>query len=82
MACPCPLSCFHKRQKHSFVSFLQVPRLLNVILGNSPYFELIGPSDEDYKVAPGMSSTYRILFRPEENKVRLEVPRDGALRGR
>ncbi|XP_061325287.1 hydrocephalus-inducing protein homolog [Pezoporus flaviventris] len=46
----------------------RVPRLLNVILGNSPYFELISPSDEDYKVAPGMSSTYRILFRPDENK--------------
>uniref|UniRef100_A0A8B9FBL5 HYDIN/VesB/CFA65-like Ig-like domain-containing protein n=1 Tax=Amazona collaria TaxID=241587 RepID=A0A8B9FBL5_9PSIT len=51
-----------------FVSFLQVPRLLNVILGNSPYFELISLSDEDYKVAPGMSSTYCILFRPDENK--------------
>ncbi|KAM8982871.1 hydrocephalus-inducing protein homolog isoform 2-T2 [Ara ararauna] len=46
----------------------RVPRLLNVILGNSPYFELISPSDEDYKVAAGMSSTYRILFRPDENK--------------
>ncbi|XP_033929927.1 hydrocephalus-inducing protein homolog [Melopsittacus undulatus] len=46
----------------------RVPRLLNVILGNSPYFELISPSDEDYKVAPGTSSTYRILFRPDENK--------------
>ncbi|XP_065519830.1 hydrocephalus-inducing protein-like, partial [Lathamus discolor] len=46
----------------------RVPRLLNVILGNSPYFELISPSNEDYKVAPGMSSTYRILFRPDEDK--------------
>ncbi|XP_061325291.1 hydrocephalus-inducing protein homolog [Pezoporus flaviventris] len=68
VARPGPFSCFHKRQNHSSVSFLQVPRLLNVILGNSPYFELISPSDEDYKVAPGMSSTYRILFRPDENK--------------
>ncbi|XP_065519831.1 hydrocephalus-inducing protein-like [Lathamus discolor] len=46
----------------------RVPRLLNVILGNSPYFELISPSNEDYKVAPGLSSTYRILFRPDEDK--------------
>ncbi|XP_065519826.1 hydrocephalus-inducing protein-like, partial [Lathamus discolor] len=46
----------------------RVPRLLNVILGNSTYFELISPSNEDYKVAPGMSSTYRILFRPDEDK--------------
>lgn len=81
VACPGPLSCLHKRQNHSSMPFLQVPRLLNVILGNSPYFELISPSNEDYKVAPGMSSTYRILFRPDENKVSLEVPRDGALRG-
>lgn len=82
LACPGRFSCFHKRQNHRFASFLQVPRLLNVILGNSPYFELISPSDEDYKVAAGMSSTYRILFRPDENKVRLQVPRDGAVRGR
>lgn len=64
------------------MSFLQVPHLLNVVLENSPYFELISPSDENYKVAPGMSSTFHVLFRPDESKVRLEVPSDGALRGR
>ncbi|KAM4638310.1 hydrocephalus-inducing protein homolog [Amazona ochrocephala] len=46
----------------------RVPRLLNVLLRNSPYFELISPSDKNYKVAPGMSSTYRILFKPDEDK--------------
>lgn len=55
------------------MSFLQVPRLVKVILENSPYFKLISPGDVCRKVAPGMASTFRILFTPEENKVRLEV---------
>lgn len=67
--------CFHKWQNYSFVSFLQVPRLVKVILESSPYFKLIGPTDVCRKVAPGMPSTFRILFTPEENKVRLESPR-------
>lgn len=55
------------------MSFLQVPRLVKVVLESSPYFKLISPNDMCCKVAPGMSSTFRILFTPEENKVRLEV---------
>ncbi|XP_059684686.1 hydrocephalus-inducing protein homolog [Gavia stellata] len=46
----------------------KVPRLVKVILESSPYFKLIGPRDVYRKVAPGMRSTFRILFTPEENK--------------
>ncbi|NXU58594.1 HYDIN protein, partial [Turnix velox] len=46
----------------------KVPRLVKVVLENSPYFKLISPSDVSRKVAPGMSSTFHILFTPEENK--------------
>ncbi|NWU95982.1 HYDIN protein, partial [Upupa epops] len=46
----------------------KVPRLVKVILENSPYFKLISPHDICRKVAPGMPSTFRILFSPEENK--------------
>ncbi|XP_071613168.1 hydrocephalus-inducing protein homolog [Heliangelus exortis] len=46
----------------------KVPRLLKVVLEASPYFRLISPSDENSKVAPGMVSTFHILFTPQENK--------------
>lgn len=69
------LLCFHKQKNYIFMSFLQVPRLVKVVLESSPYFKLISPNDMCCKVAPGMSSTFRILFTPEENKVRPEVPR-------
>ncbi|NXT36809.1 HYDIN protein, partial [Pelecanoides urinatrix] len=46
----------------------KVPRLVKVVLENSPYFKLISPSAVCRKVAPGMLSTFRILFTPEENK--------------
>ncbi|NXF39877.1 HYDIN protein, partial [Nyctibius bracteatus] len=46
----------------------QVPRLVKVVLENSPYFKLISPNDVCRKVAPGMTSTFRVLFSPEENK--------------
>uniref|UniRef100_A0A8C8A9K2 HYDIN/VesB/CFA65-like Ig-like domain-containing protein n=1 Tax=Otus sunia TaxID=257818 RepID=A0A8C8A9K2_9STRI len=41
----------------------------------TPYFKLISPSDVCCKVAPGMHSTFHVLFTPEENKVSLEVQR-------
>lgn len=66
-------------QNCNFMSFLQVPRLVKVVLESSPYFKLISPSDVCRKVAPGMPSTFRILFTPEENKVRLKVPRGWCL---
>ncbi|XP_026722915.1 hydrocephalus-inducing protein-like [Athene cunicularia] len=39
-----------------------------VVLEPSPYFKLTRPSGVCCKVAPGMCSTFRILFTPEENK--------------
>lgn len=47
---------------------------MKVVLESSPYFKLISPTDVCRKVAPGMPSTFHILFTPEENKVRPEVP--------
>ncbi|XP_075621905.1 hydrocephalus-inducing protein homolog [Balearica regulorum gibbericeps] len=46
----------------------KVPRLVKVTLENSPYFKLISLNAVCRKVAPGMLSTYRILFTPNENK--------------
>ncbi|NXC39739.1 HYDIN protein, partial [Penelope pileata] len=46
----------------------RVPRLVKVVLESSPYFKLISPSDGCRKVAPGMLSTFRVLFTPDENK--------------
>ncbi|XP_075290237.1 hydrocephalus-inducing protein homolog isoform X3 [Opisthocomus hoazin] len=46
----------------------KVPRLVKVVLESSPYFKLISHSGVCRKVAPGMSSSFRILFTPEENK--------------
>ncbi|XP_069724910.1 hydrocephalus-inducing protein homolog [Phaenicophaeus curvirostris] len=46
----------------------KVPQLVKVILESSPYFRLVSPSDVYRKVAPGMTSTFRILFTPGESK--------------
>ncbi|NWS72026.1 HYDIN protein, partial [Crotophaga sulcirostris] len=46
----------------------KVPRLVKVVWESSPYFKLVSPSDACRKVAPGMTSTFRILFTPEESK--------------
>uniref|UniRef100_A0A8C3T1C3 HYDIN axonemal central pair apparatus protein n=1 Tax=Chelydra serpentina TaxID=8475 RepID=A0A8C3T1C3_CHESE len=46
----------------------KIPRLVKIILESSPYFRVISPNDVGHKVAPGMASTFRILFTPEENK--------------
>uniref|UniRef100_A0A7M4E0K5 HYDIN axonemal central pair apparatus protein n=1 Tax=Crocodylus porosus TaxID=8502 RepID=A0A7M4E0K5_CROPO len=46
----------------------KVPRLVKVVLESSPYFRVISPNDIGHKVAPGMPSTFRILFTPEDNK--------------
>lgn len=47
---------------------------MKVVLESSPYFRVISPNDVCNKVAPGMPSTFRILFTPEENKARLSSP--------
>ncbi|XP_033896012.3 hydrocephalus-inducing protein-like [Acipenser ruthenus] len=46
----------------------KIPRLVKVIQETSPYFQIISPLDVCSKVAPGMASTFNILFTPEENK--------------
>ncbi|XP_074708613.1 hydrocephalus-inducing protein homolog [Strix uralensis] len=49
-------------------SSVRVPRLVKVVLETSPYFKLTSPGGVCCKVAPGMCSTFRIQFTPEENK--------------
>uniref|UniRef100_A0A4W3HWI9 Hydrocephalus-inducing protein-like n=1 Tax=Callorhinchus milii TaxID=7868 RepID=A0A4W3HWI9_CALMI len=46
----------------------RIPRMVKVIQEDSPYFRLISPSDVGQKVAPGMVTTFRVLFTPDENK--------------
>ncbi|XP_054031509.1 hydrocephalus-inducing protein homolog [Dryobates pubescens] len=46
----------------------RVPQWVKVTMEPSPYFKLLGPKGVSQKVAPGMASTYRILFTPEEHK--------------
>ncbi|XP_062997557.1 hydrocephalus-inducing protein homolog [Elgaria multicarinata webbii] len=46
----------------------KIPRLVKVVLESSPYFRVVSPNDVCNKVAPGMLSTFRILFTPEDNK--------------
>ncbi|XP_059507551.1 hydrocephalus-inducing protein homolog [Stegostoma tigrinum] len=46
----------------------QVPRMVKVIQGDSSYFRIICPTDVGRKVAPGMTTTFKLIFKPEENK--------------
>ncbi|XP_073515931.1 hydrocephalus-inducing protein homolog isoform X2 [Phyllobates terribilis] len=46
----------------------KVPRLVKVTQESSPYFQIVSPNDVCHKVAPGMPSTFHVLFTPEENK--------------
>ncbi|XP_073785286.1 hydrocephalus-inducing protein homolog isoform X1 [Danio rerio] len=46
----------------------KVPRLVKVIVEDSLYFKVVSPLDVSKKVAPGMASTFTILFTPQENK--------------
>ncbi|XP_037371987.1 hydrocephalus-inducing protein homolog isoform X2 [Talpa occidentalis] len=46
----------------------KIPRMVKVIEESSPYFKVISPKNTSHKVAPGVPSTFRILFTPEENK--------------
>ena len=52
---------------------------MKVILESSPYFKLISHHAVCRKVLPGTLATFRIVFSPDENKVRLEAPRDVCL---
>lgn len=49
--------------------FLQIPRLVKVVEDDSLYFKVVSPVDVCKKVAPGMASTFTVLFTPQENKV-------------
>ncbi|NXX95861.1 HYDIN protein, partial [Centropus bengalensis] len=46
----------------------KAPQQVKIIMESSPYFKLVSPSDVCHKVAPGLTSTFRILFTPEESK--------------
>ncbi|XP_056622256.1 hydrocephalus-inducing protein homolog isoform X2 [Triplophysa dalaica] len=46
----------------------KVPRLVKVIEDDSLYFKVVSPLEASKKVAPGMASTFTILFTPQENK--------------
>ncbi|XP_072135349.1 hydrocephalus-inducing protein homolog isoform X2 [Mobula birostris] len=52
----------------SLRNYDQVPRMVKVIQEDSPYFRIVYPSDVGFKVAPGMVTTCKIVFTPEENK--------------
>ncbi|XP_053944033.1 hydrocephalus-inducing protein homolog [Cuculus canorus] len=46
----------------------KVPRRLKIVMESSLYFKLDIPSGVCRKVAPGMTTSFHILFTPEENK--------------
>ncbi|CDQ57971.1 unnamed protein product [Oncorhynchus mykiss] len=46
----------------------KIPRLVKVMEGDSLYFKVVSPVDVCSKVAPGMASTFSVLFTPQENK--------------
>ncbi|KAJ8247378.1 hypothetical protein GJAV_G00245700 [Gymnothorax javanicus] len=46
----------------------KIPRLVKVVDEGSLYFKVVSPLDVCNKVAPGMASTFTILFTPPENK--------------
>ncbi|KAK3085440.1 hypothetical protein FSP39_003318 [Pinctada imbricata] len=49
-------------------SLQKVPRLVKVTQADSPYFKIISPHDVGHKVGPGLPTTFKIQFRPEEKK--------------
>ncbi|KAI1889973.1 hypothetical protein AGOR_G00168420 [Albula goreensis] len=46
----------------------KIPRLVKVVEEGSLYFSVISPLDVCNKVAPGMASTFIVVFTPLENK--------------
>ncbi|KAJ8406634.1 hypothetical protein AAFF_G00302080 [Aldrovandia affinis] len=46
----------------------KIPRLVKVVEEGSLHFRVLSPLDVCNKVAPGMASTYIVLFTPQENK--------------
>ena len=45
-----------------------VPRLIKVRSDQSSYFSIVAPDDVSKKVAPGMSTTFMVKFRPDAVK--------------
>ena len=39
---------------------------------DTPYFNIIAPANAYQKVAPGVALAFRIQFKPEEQRVRIE----------
>ncbi|KAF5907636.1 hydrocephalus-inducing protein, partial [Clarias magur] len=46
----------------------KIPHLVKVVEDDSLYFKVVSPVDVCNKVAPGMTSTFTVLFTPHENK--------------
>ncbi|XP_035827636.1 hydrocephalus-inducing protein [Aplysia californica] len=46
----------------------KVPRLVKVTQEDSPYFKVISPNDVGHKVGPGLPTTFRVQFMPDEKK--------------
>ncbi|XP_053402100.1 hydrocephalus-inducing protein homolog isoform X11 [Mercenaria mercenaria] len=46
----------------------RVPRLVKVTQADSPYFKIISPHDVGHKVGPGLPTTFRLQFTPDEIK--------------
>uniref|UniRef100_A0A671PFL8 HYDIN/VesB/CFA65-like Ig-like domain-containing protein n=1 Tax=Sinocyclocheilus anshuiensis TaxID=1608454 RepID=A0A671PFL8_9TELE len=55
-------------QNYSPFKTYKVPRLVKVIEEDSLYLKVVSPLDASKKVAPGMASTFTVLFTPQENK--------------
>jgi hydrocephalus-inducing protein len=51
------------------VIYFQVARLIKVTEIDSPYFEVISPSDVGNKVAPGMDKVFMLQFTADQKKV-------------
>jgi len=43
---------------------------VKVTQADSPYFKIISPHDVGHKVGPGLPTTFRLQFTPDEIKVR------------
>lgn len=59
----------YAKKIYSFSYFLQIPHLVKIVEDDSLYFKVVSPVDVCNKVAPGMTSTFTVLFTPHENKV-------------
>ena len=46
-----------------------VPRIVKVTLQDSPYFQVVSPTNVGHKVGPGLPTTFKVVFTPNEKKV-------------